>query len=238
MSEFTQEWYDEGYFASKEGKTFVLHDGTVQKWGYKNPDAELIGADRIAKAWKTVFRPDNMLDFGCGRGTFVAYARDLGIEAEGFDFSDWAVSNPYPRCKGEWLIVHDATKLWPYPHMNFDLVLGTDILEHIYDSELTFVIEEMYRASRRWIFLQIPVVDGVREKGYILNRGEPIPLDRDPRTWAGHVTVATEGWWRERLDRDGWLERRDMVNWFCSLVDPAYIRNWLLNMLYIAERVE
>jgi SAM-dependent methyltransferase len=236
LKEFDQSWYDDKYFADKEGKAFKQPDGSVKYWGYKNPDGEYIGADKIAKAWKTIFQPENMLDVGCGRGTFVAYARLQGIPALGFDYSEWAIRHPHPKCEPGWIFVHDATKHFSCPDKVFDLVMGTDILEHIYEDDLTFVIDEIYRLSRRWVFLQIPVVDGVREKGYILKRGERIPFE-DGRTWAGHVTVCTADWWRERLERDDWQERRDMVNWFCALVDPIYIKNWLVNMLYIAERI-
>jgi len=234
--EFTADYYDRNYFTSK--KKFTLANGSVREWGYNNPTGEFLGAKEIAEAWKTMFQPRNLLDVGCGRGTFVAYARDVGIEAYGFDFSEWAVNNPYLRCKREWLKVHDATKPWPYETNSFDLIICLDTLEHIYEEDLNFVISEMYRVARKWVFLQIATVDGVREKGFILKRGEPIPLDRDPRTWAGHVTVCTEQWWYERLEHDDWLPRRDMVNWFCTLVPDEIIKNWLENSIIILERVE
>ena len=167
----------------------------------------------------------------------MAYCQDLGIEAEGFDFSKWAVEHPYYRCRKEWLRLHDATEPWPYGDRQFDLVICLDTLEHIYEEDIDFVMDEMYRVSRRWVFLQIATVDGMREQGFILRKGEPIPLDRDPRTWAGHVTVCTEEWWYDRLDRDDWVPRRDLVNWFCGLVDPDIIHNWLLNSIIIMERL-
>jgi hypothetical protein len=234
--EFTQEYYDQAYFADPQGKSFDRGTGTIEHWGYRNPTGEFLGAKDITKAWKTIFNPKNMLGIGCARGVFLAYARDLGIEAEGFDYSKWAVNNLYSRCKKEWLKVHDATEPWPYTDQSFDLVTALDFYEHIYEPDLPFVISEMYRVARKWIFLQIATVDGKKEKGYILKKGEHIPWE-DGRTWAGHVTVQTENDWYELLEHDGWLPRRDMVNWFCSLADKNIIRNWLLNTIIVLERI-
>ena len=236
--EFTGEYYDADYFSTPKGKKFRRADGSVEHWGYRNTTGHWEGGREIARAWKEVFSPTRMLDVGAGRGQFIAYAREIGIGAEGFDWSRWAVSEGrYVGCKPDWLKLHDATQPWAHPDDGFDLVVALDFYEHIYESDLSFVIDEMYRVADRYIFLQIATVDGVREKGYILKKGEPIPLDTDGRTWAGHATVCTEEWWCNQLDRDDWWQRRDMVNWFCSLVDPNTIRNWLLNSIIVLERI-
>jgi len=233
--EFKSSYYDYGYFADEKGKEFK-RGGKTEYWGYKNPTGDFEGAKPIVQAWKTMFNPKKLLDVACGRGVFLAYARDVGIEAEGFDYSEFAVNEGrYPRCQKGWLQVHDATQPWPYANQSFDLVTSLDFYEHIYEPELPFVISEMFRVAKKWIFLQIATVDGVKEKGYALKKGEPIPWE-DGRTWAGHVTVQTEGWWYEKFD-DEWMPRRDMVNWFCSLVDKNVIRNWLLNTIMVLERI-
>lgn len=239
MKEFTSGWYDKEYFATPEGKEFHLADGSVKRWGYRNPAGEFLGAKEITRAWKEVFNPMNMLDVGAGRGVFIAYARDAGIFAEGFDYSEYAVGDEgrYSRCKGEWLRFHDATKPWPYGIEEFELIVALDFLEHIYLEDLGFVLNELFRVAEKYVFLQTATVDGVREKGYILKRGEEIPLATDGRTWAGHVTVCTEAWWYDRLEREDWAPRRDLVQWFVSLVDPRVIANWLKNSIIILERI-
>lgn len=236
--EFKQDYYDCLYFADKKGKKFILPNGTTKYWGYLNPTGDYEGAKPIIESWKQMFQPKNMLDVGAGRGQFVAMARDLDIEAEGFDFSKWAVGDKgrYVRCKRKWLKLHDATKPWPYKSHSFDLVTALDFCEHVYLDDLKFVTEELFRVTKKWIFLQIATVDGIREKGYILKKGEPIPWE-DGRTWAGHVTVQTEGWWCEYLENDDWILRRDMVNWFCTLVHKSIIANWLQNTMIVLERI-
>lgn len=235
--EFKQDYYDRLYFADEKGKKFVLPNGTTKYWGYLNPTGDYEGAKPILEAWKEMFQPKDMLDVGAGRGQFVAMARDIGIEAYGFDFSEWAVrEGRYKKCKSEWLKLHNATKPWPYKSYSFDLVSALDCLEHIYLDDLNFVKKELFRVTKKWIFLQIATVDGVKEKGYILKKGEAIPWE-DGRTWAGHVTVKTEEWWCDYFDSDNWLLRRDMVNWLCALVHKNILSNWLQNTMLVYERI-
>lgn len=240
---FDATYYDEKYFADKQGKPFCRSDGSIDHWGYKNPDGEWLGCKPIVGAWKFIFQHKNMLDVGCGRGTFVGYARDIGITAEGFDFSEWAINHLYPMCNKEWVKMHDATKPWPYPDEYFDLVTILDLMEHIYTDDIDFVINEMYRVAKKWIFLQIATVGkesgiSISESGYILDRDKPIPIELQSYAVAGHVSVSTEAFWLQRLKRDGWIVRRNLVERFCTIVPSNVIANWVLNTIIIIERVD
>lgn len=240
---FTAEYYDQKYFADLIGKTFRGSDGTTKHWGYFNKTGELFACQPIVEAWKKMFAPETMLDVGCGRGVFVAYARDAGIEAEGFDFSGWGVNEGrYSRCKKEWLQVHDATKPWPYPDNSFDFVISLDLCEHIYIDDLPFVLSELHRVAKKWVFLQIAVagsngLQGKTDEGYILKKGEPVPIQLESCAVAGHVLVQPTSFWYEWLNREDWIPRRDMVNWFVSLVHSDNIKNWLLNMMIVLEKI-
>ena len=242
---FSAEYYDEDYFADPVGKTFRRPDGSLDQWGYRNPTAESPWFKYVVEAWKTMFNPKNLLDVGCGRGTVVAYARDAEIDGFGFDFSQWAVSDEgrYLRCKREWLLCHDATKRWSYDANSFDLVTALDFYEHISLDDIPFVINEMYRVAKQWIFLQIATVGGgcelgrPYEEGYILTKGDPIPMEREGNAVAGHVTVQPEPFWYEQFEHDDWLPRRDMVNWFTSLMADRMNKNWLLNTMIVLEYI-
>ncbi len=237
---FGSEYYDEKYFADKDGKTFHRSDGSIDHWGYRNPEGEWLGCKPITEAWKIIFNPKNMLDVGCGRGPFVAYARDIGIEAEGFDFSEWAISNPYPRCKKEWIKIHDAVQRWPYPDKKFDLVVILDLFEHMYIDDIEFAVNEMYRCANKWVFLQIAVSGSGGLQGntsYILNKDSSVPVELEMCAVAGHVTVQPESFWYKKLNRSDWILRKDIVNQFCSTVPNDVIANWLLNSIIVMERI-
>ncbi len=236
---FDSSYYNDKYFKIPGGKEFRRSDGRIDHWSYANPDGEWSGCDPIVKAWKEIFQCGTMLDAGCGRGTFVGYARAAGIEASGFDFSDWAISNPYRRCKKEWLRLHDATEVWPYPDRAFDLVTVLDLMEHIYMDDINSVINQIYRVSKKWVFLQIATVkEGSHDRSYILKKGEPVPIELDVYAVAGHVTVQTEQFWVNRFVRPGWRMRKDIVNKFINLVPHDVIRNWILNTMIVMERIE
>lgn len=243
---FDATYYDEKYYADKQGKKFKRVDGSDDTFGYRNPEGEWLGCDPIVRAWKFMLQPKNMLDVGCGRGTFIAYARNVGILAEGFDFSEWAINHPYPRCNKKWIKIHDATKPWPYLDEHFDLVIVLDLMEHVYSDDIDFVIDEMYRVAKKWIFLQIATIgggsgsgssSGIHENGYILEKDKPIPIELQSCAVAGHVSVSTEAFWLQKLKRDGWIVRKDLVERFCTIVPSDVLKNWTLNTMLILERV-
>jgi len=245
-NKFTKDYYDSEYFAgSKGGKTYRKANGTLEQWSYWNLEGEWLGCKPITEAWKEMFHPKNLLDVGCGRGQIVAYARDLGIEAYGFDFSEWAVGDEgrYKRTKREWLEIHDATEPWPYATDSFDLVSALDFFEHIYEDDLSFVMDELYRVSKRWVFLQIAVsgtggLQGRDESGYVLRKDEEIPMGLEGCAVAGHVTVIPEDTWIEKLERDNVFLRRDLKEYFISLVPNEVIGNWLQNSIIVLEVME
>jgi len=238
---FTSDYYDENYFAIPKGKKFHRNTGLLDGWSYANPTGEYLGCRDIAKAWKTIFNPVNMLDVGAGRFTFVAYARDFGINAVGFDYSEYAVKNPYPRCKPEWLKQHDATKPWPYPDKSFDFVTILDAFEHLYMEDIPFIVKELHRVASKYIFIQTAIAGsgGLQGDGreYVLEKNKPVPLELERYAVAGHVTLLSESKWETLLEDDDWMRRRDLETWFKALTPKDTIKNWLLNSILAYEWV-
>lgn len=250
-SEFTADYYNIDYFVTVNGKKFKRSDGSEGGWGYSNPSGHWDGCDPIAFAWKNIFNPRNMLDVGCGRGQFTAAARRAGIEAYGFDYSRWAIGNKYINCDVSWLTCHDATVKWLYGDNSFDLIIVLDLMEHLYnDGDIDKVIDELYRVSRKWVFLQIATIgggsgSGIHDAGYILKRGEKIPIELGGMVVAGHVTVQSRQFWIDKLmmdrngnERKGWKVRDDMVTKFINNVTPAIIDNWIKNAIIVIEKIE
>ena len=243
---FEATYYDSEYFTGeKGGKSYKAADGTLHKWSYFNPSGEWTGCRHIVAAWKEMFTPKNLLDVGCGRGQIISYARDIGIAAEGFDFSEWATGDEgrYEGTKAEWVKCHDATEKWPYPDNSFDLVVSLDLLEHIYVEDIDFVLSEICRVARKWVFLQIAVsetggLQGRSEAGYNLEKNNAVPIGLEGCAVAGHVTVMSESFWIDKIDLEDLFLRRDLKEYFVSLVSPDVIKNWLLNSILIYEKLE
>lgn len=234
---FTANYYDQEYFKGQQGGKKFLSGNQTKQWSYYNKTGESPACKPIAEAWKTIFKPKTMLDAGAGRGTQIAYARNTGIKAVGFDWSSWAVNEGrYKQCKSNWLIRHDGTQPLPYKTGSFNLTVALDYMEHMYVEDVKNVLKEFYRVTNKYLFLETDVVDGKREKGYILQKNMPVPPHLEGNAVAGHVTVQTEQWWCDWLDEFDWIRRRDMEHWFISLVPPEAIRNWLLNSILVYEK--
>jgi SAM-dependent methyltransferase len=70
-----------------------------------------------------------VLDVGCGQGVLDDHLRRLGHEVVGLDINDDLELAPpnYIQC--------DINQLWPVDERSFDLVICTDVPEHMYDPE-------------------------------------------------------------------------------------------------------
>lgn len=92
-----------------------------------------------------------MLDVGCGRGELVAAGARHGALALGIDFSDAALELARPLTTGQHaapghacLSQMDARQLGLLSE-SFDVVLATDVVEHVTPSELDRLLLECHR---------------------------------------------------------------------------------------------
>jgi hypothetical protein len=71
------------------------------------------------------------------------------------------------------------------PDSRFDGVISTDVLEHIPEEDIDWVLAECFGFARRFLYMNIASYLAVK----IL-----------PNGWNAHVTVRPPGWWRERIE--------------------------------------
>ena len=234
---FSEDYYNKDYFVTPEGKSCIMANGETKAWSYANPTGDWKGAIPIVRSWKETFDAKKMLDVGAGRGTFVGYASEIGIDAHGFDFSSFAVSDEgrFAKCSAEQLIQHDVTKAWPYEGGTFDLIVCLDLMEHLYEEDIDFVIDEMVRVSSKYVFLQIAVSHNVN---YSLKKGAPIPKEYEVCTLTGHVLVQNKEWWIKRLKRTGCKFNTNLVERFFDNVIPAIEPEsaWIKNLVIVLEK--
>ena len=98
---------------------------------------------------------ETILDAGCGEGFTLnkLYQEEMGEELEGIDGSEEAISigkkiHPHLSLKRA-----SIYKL-PYKDSSFDLVLSTEVLEHLEEPEKA--LKEIIRVSRKYILLSVP----------------------------------------------------------------------------------
>lgn len=97
--------------------------------------------------------PGSILDVGCGTGYVTGKIEGaLGVEVLGVDISKNRLSMAQRNMKGG-LLIADATRL-PFKNSCFDLVIATEILEHLDDP--VSAIDEFKRVSRRDVIVTVP----------------------------------------------------------------------------------
>lgn len=81
-----------------------------------------------------------LLDFGCGKGVITEKIRLLrpAYTIHGVDISTRALAVAKKRIKsGRFRLINESQRI-PYPADTFDIVLASDVLEHIYDTRTAF----------------------------------------------------------------------------------------------------
>ena len=70
------------------------------------------------------------------------------------------------------------------PSSSFDGVISTDVLEHIPEEDIDWVLAECFGFAQRFLYMNIASYPAKK----IL-----------PNGWNAHVTIRPPGWWRERI---------------------------------------
>jgi SAM-dependent methyltransferase len=156
---------------------------------------------RVSKRVVEILHPETVLDVGCAMGIFVGNLRALGVDAEGVDHSEYAISKADPRAEGH-LRVGDITE--PLEG-RWDLISAIEVLEHLPASQIDQAIANLCSVTDTILFSSSP--DD-------FNEGTHINV-RPPSYWA--ALFASHGFHR-RFDIDAsflsyWavvLQRRPM----------------------------
>ena len=108
------------------------------------------------------------LDYGCGDGRAVGYARSLGIDMVGADvFYEGAASKAVVEGNGELgrTIFEMQEGRLPFPDRHFDFVCANQVFEHIHDLDLA--LSEISRVLKPGgLFLNIFPSIGVLREGH------------------------------------------------------------------------
>lgn len=105
-------------------------------------------ADEIVRR----LNPRTVLDVGCAKGFLVECLRDRGVEAYGFDVSEYAISEVRPDIE-PYCWVGSATN---GISQNYDLITCIEVCEHLSDSDAQDAIQQMSVHADRILFSSTP----------------------------------------------------------------------------------
>ncbi len=185
---------------------------------------------RLRTLWNvaSISDTERVLDIGCGRGEILAQCAQEHIAAVGLDYSDDALkltSYLLNRLERDRillpLIIRGNAIFLPLANESFDVVIMSDIVEHLYPHELLSTLQEVHRilkASGRLVIHTMPNLWYYRY-GYplyrLLNRlrGKRLPRDPRARFRFSHVHVNEQTPWKLRriLHRAGFVSTKVLL---------------------------
>lgn len=140
-----------------------------QVWGHLEEDPEI--GRKVAMFGQIVpSGVETILDVGCGDGAITNPLAER-YAVVGVDSSEVALRHLRTEA-----VLADAAAL-PFEDGSFDLVLSSQLLEHLDDEQYGRALVEMRRVTRRFLLISVPYREDLRQR-----------LIRCPRCgWRGHV---------------------------------------------------
>jgi 2-polyprenyl-3-methyl-5-hydroxy-6-metoxy-1,4-benzoquinol methylase len=134
--EFSAEYFTDTWRA--EGNAYDVE--TRRRMEGKNP--QLI---------KEVFQPKRVIDMGCGPGALMYLLQEVGVTADGIDFS--ATSKEIaPRGVADRIQIGSITEI-DLPDNSYDLVICREVFEHMPVLLVQKAVQNLCRISSRFIYV-------------------------------------------------------------------------------------
>ena len=136
-----------------------------------------------------------LLDYGCGKAQYHS-AREFELDGETIPSlkAFWGVENVALFDPG----VEAYSEL---PAGEFDAVISTDVLEHVDEQDVDFVLDQIFSKARKIVYMNI----STRPAAKSLPNGEN-----------AHVTVRPPEWWKARIEA---ATAGREVAFYCALED-------------------
>jgi SAM-dependent methyltransferase len=190
----------------------TLYDG-LYALGYHN-NTSLHHAEQLLKALRRCKHNvtiHSVLDVGCSHGAVVEILWRRGFHANGVDVSSRAVEmartkRKYPpNCVTEPCFQVASAASLPLKTGSFDVVMSSDVLEHVPHKDVESAVAEVSRVAARFLILKISnrPEGGERELRALIAerraRGE-----EDWPKFNLHTTIQGPPFWLGRFARHGW----------------------------------
>jgi SAM-dependent methyltransferase len=181
--------YGEGYYANYAAGD-IVYEHNAHWQDFFGSIADRLIAD---------FAPKSTLDAGCAIGLLVEALRDRGVDAEGIDFSEFAIARSRADIRPH-LTIGSITE--PF-HRRYDLITCFEVLEHLSPRDADKAIANLCAFTDDLIVSSTPV------------------HYRDPT----HTNIHPQEYWTERFARHGFIRDVDYDALFIAPWAARYRRS-------------
>lgn len=182
----------------------VVDENFYEKEYFDKPDCRSYPLEKFLPYFNSLadyliklYRPQTVLDIGCGKG-FLAYAfKKKGIESYGMDISRYAIQNAPEEVKGHLIISDIGKDELPFVNDYFDLIIMSEILEHLHNHK--HAISEVKRVLKLGgiIYVATPFSKTWKEKLKIVN--------------VGHINIHSKSFWTEEFESYGFKFKNELT---------------------------
>ena len=149
----------EVFKSGKDYREFYEKESNRQKIMYgKRPESYTY--NRIKKIVETYIQTlsiNSLLDVGCAEGAYVRFAEDNNISVIGLDVALTKLENAKDMRLSDYIL--SSSESLPFEDSSFEGVISLETLEHVLDPQT--MMEELFRVSRRYVVISIPVGESV-----------------------------------------------------------------------------
>jgi len=142
----------------------IIYDGLNLNFEemYSNTEQIEMKHHLMVKQWYDYFKPESVLDLGCGRGSYLHYWQWFAGKTMGLDNNQWAVNNAFAsniHCAdiSKFDLKTEFIAGKPCKADRWDLITAIDVLEHLNDAELKNVLQMMAEGGKKFLF-SIPFI--------------------------------------------------------------------------------
>lgn len=176
--EIPASFYDEEYFTA----------GTKSNYRPYSPD---IWARKLARMIHQFTGATSVLEVGCAYGHVIDVLRERGVDACGFDVSEYAIEN---SVEPAYTWVGSADDKASFRKSEVDLIVCTEVLEHLSERQIRAFLRNSQIAK------QMVILVGLKN-GSEMNEDD------------GHVTFEPKEWWESVFMQEGWqLQNAEGLN--------------------------
>jgi len=146
---------------------------------------------------------NNMIDYGCGKGNFYSKSFDLEGKLIPPLRKFWDIEiKLYDPCYEKYSkFEKDET---------FDLLICIDVLEHIPETDIEWILDRFFKISKKYIFINVACYEAIA----LLPDGEN-----------AHINIQKPIWWSNKLEKFQRNNKEMKVICICTVKDNGKIKH-------------